>query len=63
MSNSVKMVCPNKSCINKSPVYRKFNALDLQRCKLCNTPLVNTAGVRVKQQDKIAKDQLGKYND
>lgn len=41
MSNRgrLKFICPNKSCINKSIVYRSANSLSDFTCKACNSLL------------------------
>jgi hypothetical protein len=41
---SIKLICPNKSCINKSVVYRKFDAMKEHRCKNCDWVLVSAHG-------------------
>lgn len=37
---SVRMVCPNDKCLNKSIVYRKLKDNKVQVCKKCRTELV-----------------------
>lgn len=36
---AVRMICRNPDCINKSVVFRKFNALEPPKCKLCDQVL------------------------
>ena len=50
--NTVKMVCSNKDCINKSVVYRKLDGIRQNSCKACGSELV-----KCKMQNLIALKQ------
>ena len=59
-SNTVKMVCPNSECINKSVVYRKLESIRQSTCKACGSDLIKLKlqnSLHVKQ-DNLAKRQL-----
>jgi hypothetical protein len=64
MSNKIKLVCNNESCINKSIVYRRFDRLKEYRCKLCDWLLVvaKQSGTYDIRQDQKAKEQLKEFN-
>lgn len=56
-----RLVCNNESCINKSPVWRKFDRLKEHRCKNCGWLLVifkDSTRLEAKQNLK-AKQELG----
>jgi len=56
-----QLVCNNSECINKSPVWRKFDRLKEHRCKKCGWLLVAFKGIK-KYEAKAnlkAKQELG----
>ena len=55
---TMKMICPNTACINKSVVFRKFDIFNHNVCKKCNTPLVLAKSIRSVKQDQKAKQEL-----
>jgi hypothetical protein len=63
MSNSkdtIRMVCKNPDCINKSIVYRRFDVMKDQTCKKCGHVL--SADMRNSKRqghrDQVAKKEL-----
>jgi len=57
---TIQMVCPNPKCINKSCVWRKFDAMRDNVCKNCSTHLVvpHYRTRHAVQSNKEVKQQL-----
>jgi hypothetical protein len=58
---SIKLICPNESCLNKSVVYRKFDAMREHRCKKCDWLLASAGSVKTKREQAFnnkVKEQL-----
>lgn len=58
--NTVKMVCSNIKCINKSVVYRKLDSIRKNECKACGSELVKlkVQSTLYTRQDEKAKREL-----
>lgn len=61
-NHKLKLICPNKSCINKSPVYRRFDKLRGYECKACGFDLVRYISPQQANQDLKAKRELKEMN-
>lgn len=58
----MKLICPNKDCINKSIVYRQFDILKEHRCKACNSQLVKAHDRQHEQRRLNAKIDYERLN-
>jgi len=61
-SNKLRLICPNPDCINKSVVYRKFDAMKDQLCFNCQHSLTAAKSFRAMRQDEKAKRDLSQFN-
>lgn len=62
--STIRMICPNTSCINKSVVYRKYDPDKIQTCNACKSVLIKTYNKLKLKQDYKAKlelKQLGNF--
>lgn len=65
MSDSIRLICNNPSCINKSFVYRRIDSLNEHRCKKCSWPLVVPKIAHYKlasKQNETAKRELERFS-
>jgi len=49
------MICPNADCINKSVVYRQYDAVKVQICKRCKTELIHERRLTASRLNRTAK--------
>lgn len=55
---TIKLVCTNSKCINKSVVYRTMDSTGDYHCKACDQHLTMYRGLRELQQNILAKKDL-----
>jgi len=58
----LKLICNNPSCINKSIVYRRYDAMNDQTCKKCGSVLVAAKNQKDIYADNKAKRELKELN-
>lgn len=58
-NSSLKLICINPECINKSVVWRKFTTdPNCFSCKKCGQALERVKNAKSIKQDQVAKRQL-----
>ena len=57
---SIRMICSNPQCINKSVVFRKYGS-DKTDCNACGSKLIKAKNSLAEKQDEKAKRELREF--